>query len=235
MPIELKCRLVATDESDAIKHSGMMIETLKMHVSDAVIVDLNSLPVTSPDEKGCWDVSVSICLVDGRYDPSEELREAKQIAHLIGQHWEMFDDGKTRILESGKGRFSSGFSFMKRAELKFIPTKKVKSREVPEKTDEGYRFFNTLFMWGDITIVISGFLVIAGQMLWWILGNGWPEIPVFLPFALMISFDGDVYAWLVESQSWYGLNDASMWLLRYTPLSLFLLVIGLLLGRFKLK
>jgi len=100
----------------------------------------------------------------------------------------------------------------------------------------GYRFYfffhrSTCILVSGTAIasIITGLLIVIGQTLWWILGNGWPEIPLFIPFAFVIPMDGSVYAWLVDSGSGYGLNELAFWMLENISFSVFLVISGMAL------
>jgi len=82
------------------------------------------------------------------------------------------------------------------------------------------------FLITGVACWIVSILVIVGQALWWLLGNGWPGLPLIVPVAFLIPADSSVYEWLVGAQSWYGLNVLVLWVLEHTPFSLFLIIIG---------
>jgi hypothetical protein len=80
--------------------------------------------------------------------------------------------------------------------------------------------------------MIAGILVVASQSLWWILGSGWPALPLFVPFAFLIPMDGSVYEWLAGSGNWYRMNELALWTLEHIPFSVFLFLSGLVMTRF---
>lgn len=93
-------------------------------------------------------------------------------------------------------------------------------------------FARFLFISAGIISMISGILIVAGQLLLWMLGSGWPELPLFVPFAFLIPIDGPMFHWLAGSGIWYGLNNLALWLLEHIPFSVFLFFIGLVMTRF---
>jgi len=80
--------------------------------------------------------------------------------------------------------------------------------------------------------MIAGILVVAGQLLLWMLGSGWPGLPLFVPFAVLIPMDSSMFNWLAGSGSWYGMNKLALWMLEHIPFSAFLFLIGLVMTRF---
>ncbi len=87
-------------------------------------------------------------------------------------------------------------------------------------------------MSAGIISMIAGVLVVAGQSLLWMLGSGWPEFPLFIPFAVLVPMDDSMFHWLAGSGIWYGLNGLALWMLEHIPFSVFLFLIGLFMIRF---
>lgn len=235
MPIQLSYNFRARDESEATSFNRMMMDELKGLLPDRLDMDLQ-LPTPSSRGEDCWDAAATIFSLNGHADPAEESAEARDIADAMGGPWEKSDDGRVRVLAPGTGGFSSSYWQMNWAELRLVAAGDVGAGVAGMNLGAGQRIYH-LFSAGVYYLLRSvayvsldaGLLLFACQVLYWALGLGWPEIPLFTPFAFLLSPESSLYHWFIEPQSWLGLNRGIIGLLELTPLSLFLLLLGLLL------
>jgi len=235
MPIQLNYNFRAKGESEATSFNRMMMGDLKELLPDGLDMDIQP-PIPASQGVDCWDAGATIYCLNGRAEPAEESVFARDIADAMGAPWEKSDDERARVLAPGTGGFASSFWQMNWAELRLVPAGNLNAGHAGASPSAGYRIYR-LFSAGGYYLLRSvafvsldaGLLLFAGQVLYWALGLGWPEIPLFTPFAFLLSPESSLYYWLTEPESWFGLNRAIIGLLELTPLSLFLLVLGLLL------
>ena len=235
MPIQLTYSFRATDELDAsAQHRRMMGDLMELLPEGWDIVIRPPIPAVRDQDS--WGAEAIIQFVAGQASPAEESAQARDIADAMGAPWEKSDDGQARVLAPGTGGFSSSFWQMNWAELRLVPAAGEDAELAATDPSTGYRTFR-LFSLGGYYLLRSlafisldaGLLLFAGQALYWALGLGWPEIPLFTLFVFIASPESFFYQWLAEPESWLGLNRAIIGLLELTPLSLFLFVFGLLL------
>ena len=234
MPIQLTYSFRATDELDASdQHRRMMGDLMGLLPEGWDIVIRPPIPVTRDQDS--WEAEATVQFVAGQASPAEESALARDIADAMGAPWEKLDDG-ARVLTSGMGSFSSSFWQMNRVELRLVTAGNVGAGVAGMSSGVGhsiYRLFASaayyLFRGVAFVSLDAGLLLFAGQVLYWALGLGWPEIPLLTPFAFLISPESSLYHWLAGPESWLGLNRAIIGLLELMPLSLFLSMLGLLL------
>ena len=92
--------------------------------------------------------------------------------------------------------------------------------------------FGNLSMLGlllSITIVLSGFGLLGYQIVVWLQDGVWNAMPLMMVFTFL--FEGTAFgAWMQNPDAWVGLHQVMEWLLVNTPISLVLIVDGLILS-----
>lgn len=76
-------------------------------------------------------------------------------------------------------------------------------------------------------VFLSGFGLVAYQVFMWLKEGVWTEFPLFALFNYVFE-NTAVQEWLQHPESWIGLQKAITWILENTPLSLALIVPGLI-------
>ena len=78
------------------------------------------------------------------------------------------------------------------------------------------------------TVFLSGFGLLGYQIVDWLQDGEWNAMPLMMVFTFL--FDGTAFgAWMQNPESWVGLHQVLEWLLINTPISLVLIVDGLIL------
>ena len=78
-------------------------------------------------------------------------------------------------------------------------------------------------------VFLSGFGLLGYQVVVWLQDGVWNAMPLMLVFNFL--FDGTAFgAWMQNPDSWVGLHQVMEWLLVNTPISLVLIVDGLILS-----
>lgn len=112
-----------------------------------------------------------------------------------------------------------GFSGFLR-EAKFFFSRATALDYIGGGLSAAFGFFATL-------VALGGFGVLAYQILLWLMDGVWTAYPVMRVFNAL--FENTVlHQWMTEPGSWYGLQKLMLWLLENTPLSLALIVPGVL-------
>ncbi len=79
------------------------------------------------------------------------------------------------------------------------------------------------------TVFLSGFGLLGYQTVVWLQDGVWNAMPLMMVFTFL--FDGTALgAWMQHPDSWVGLHQVMEWLLINTPISLVLIVDGLILS-----
>lgn len=79
------------------------------------------------------------------------------------------------------------------------------------------------------TVFLSGFGLLGYQTVVWLQDGVWNAMPLMMVFSFL--FDGTAFgAWMQNPDSWVGLHQVMEWLLINTPISLVLIVDGLILS-----
>jgi hypothetical protein len=76
-----------------------------------------------------------------------------------------------------------------------------------------------------LTLLYSGAITIGLQFLAYLMYGEWEELPLFYLFALL--GPDRFMAWLDNPDSWIGLHKIVFGVLKFMPLSLFLMLLGL--------
>jgi len=84
-----------------------------------------------------------------------------------------------------------------------------------------------------VTLLYSGAIIIGLQVFVYLLYGKWEELPLFYLPALL--GPDKFMSWLDNPRSWLGLHKIVFGLLKYMPLSLFLMLVGLPLSIYELK
>ncbi len=80
-------------------------------------------------------------------------------------------------------------------------------------------------------VFLSGFGLLGYQVVDWLQDGVWNAMPLMMVFTFL--FDGTAFgAWMQNPESWVGLHQVMEWLLLNTPISLVLIVDGLILTVF---
>jgi hypothetical protein len=92
--------------------------------------------------------------------------------------------------------------------------------------------FGNLSMLGlllSFTIFLSGFGLLGYQIVIWLQDGVWNAMPLMMVFTFL--FEGTAFgAWMQNPEAWVGLHQVMEWLLVNTPISLVLIVDGLVLS-----
>ena len=79
------------------------------------------------------------------------------------------------------------------------------------------------------TIFLSGFGLLGYQIVLWLMDGVWNAMPLMMVFSFL--FEGTALGtWMQNPDSWVGLHQIVEWLLVNTPISLVLIVDGLILS-----
>ena len=79
------------------------------------------------------------------------------------------------------------------------------------------------------TVFLSGFGLLGYQIVLWLQDGVWNAMPLMMVFSFL--FEGTALgAWMQHPDSWVGLHQIVEWLLVNTPISLVLIVDGLILS-----
>ena len=80
-----------------------------------------------------------------------------------------------------------------------------------------------------LTVFLSGFGLLGYQTVVWLQDGVWNAMPLMMVFSFL--FEGTALgAWMQNPESWVGLHQVMEWLLMNTPISLVLIVDGLILS-----
>jgi hypothetical protein len=80
-----------------------------------------------------------------------------------------------------------------------------------------------------LTVFLSGFGLLGYQTVVWLQDGVWNAMPLMMVFSFL--FEGTALgAWMQNPDSWVGLHQVMEWLLINTPISLVLIVDGLILS-----
>ena len=92
--------------------------------------------------------------------------------------------------------------------------------------------FGNLSMLGlllSFAIFLSGFGLLGYQIVVWLQDGVWNAMPLMMVFNFL--FEGTAFgAWMKNPEAWIGLHQVMEWLLINTPISLVLIVDGLILS-----
>jgi len=92
--------------------------------------------------------------------------------------------------------------------------------------------FGNLSMLGlllSFTVFLSGFGLLGYQIVIWLQDGVWNAMPLMMVFTFL--FEGTAFgAWMQNPEAWVGLHQVMEWLLVNTPISLVLIVDGLVLS-----
>ena len=92
--------------------------------------------------------------------------------------------------------------------------------------------FGNLSMLGlllSFTVFLSGFGLLGYQIVIWLQDGVWNAMPLMMVFTFL--FEGTAFgAWMQNPEAWLGLHQVMEWLLVNTPISLVLIVDGLVLS-----
>lgn len=92
--------------------------------------------------------------------------------------------------------------------------------------------FGNLSMLGlllSFTVFLSGFGLLGYQIVVWLQDGIWNAMPLMMVFTFL--FEGTAFgAWMQNPEAWMGLHQVMEWLLVNTPISLVLIVDGLILS-----
>lgn len=92
--------------------------------------------------------------------------------------------------------------------------------------------FGNLSMLGlllSFAIFLSGFALLGYQVVVWLQDGVWNAMPLMLVFNFL--FEGTAFGdWMKNPEAWVGLHQVLEWLLINTPISLVLIVDGLILS-----
>ena len=75
-----------------------------------------------------------------------------------------------------------------------------------------------------ILLIIAGFIVIGFQVIVYLLYGDWIELSLL---DLAQSGPYSFVVWLYNPTSWIGLHKITFWVLDFTPISVFLILVGL--------
>ena len=82
-----------------------------------------------------------------------------------------------------------------------------------------------------VMIFIAGLGLFGYQTMLWLQDGTWTEFPLFLVFNFL--FENTVlHQWMLQPESWLGLQKLFSWILEYTPLSLALMIPGISIALF---
>jgi hypothetical protein len=84
-----------------------------------------------------------------------------------------------------------------------------------------------------VTLLYSGAIIIGLQLFVYLLYGTWEELPLFYLFALL--GPDKFMSWLDNPRSWLGLHKIVFGILKFMPLSLFLMFVGLPLSLYEIK
>jgi hypothetical protein len=100
------------------------------------------------------------------------------------------------------------------------------------------RFTVVDYVFGSLSVVglllcfavfLSGFGLVGYQIVVWLQDGVWNAMPLMMVFSFL--FDGTAFgAWMQNPDAWTGLHQVMEWLLINTPISLVLIVDGLILS-----
>ena len=92
--------------------------------------------------------------------------------------------------------------------------------------------FGNLSLFGLLlcsAVFLSGFGLLGYQIVVWLQEGVWNAMPLMMVFSFL--FDGTAFgAWMQNPDTWVGLHQVMEWLLINTPISLVLIVDGLVLS-----
>jgi hypothetical protein len=92
--------------------------------------------------------------------------------------------------------------------------------------------FGNLSMLGlllSFTVFLSGFGLLGYQIVVWLQDGVWNAMPLMIVFTFL--FEGTAFGdWMQNPEAWVGLHQVMEWLLVNTPISLVLIVDGLVLS-----
>ncbi|UCD11492.1 MAG: hypothetical protein JSU88_12755 [Nitrospinaceae bacterium] len=148
-------------------------------------------------------------------NPYDHHRWIEQLSQFSRQMLLFFDEVKLAALALGKKGLSG---LMK--ETRFFFSKATALDYIGGGLSAAFGFFSTL-------VVLGGFGLLAYQVLLWLMDGVWTEYPVILVFNALFE-NTALHQWMNAPESWLGLQKLVHWLLENTPLSLALIVPGLL-------
>lgn len=73
----------------------------------------------------------------------------------------------------------------------------------------------------------SGFGLLGYQVFFWLKDGVWTEFPLLVVFNALFE-NTALGSWISHPESWYGLQTVTLWILENVPLSLALIVLGLI-------
>ena len=154
--------------------------------------------------------------------------QEKQI-HFDFKQWVYQGSEAIKVLTEFSGELFQG--------LKFYFTKFAKAAYHQTRF-----FFSRLTLWdylcGGINATVgfiaalvffSGLGLVAYQVFLWIKDGAWTEYPIFILFNFLFE-NTALHQWINQPDSWFGLQKLLFWILENTPLSLALIVPGLLMA-----
>lgn len=78
-------------------------------------------------------------------------------------------------------------------------------------------------------VFLSGFGLVGYQVVLWLKDGVWSEYPLFMVFNFIFE-NTALHSWVQQPESWYGLQKVVVWTLENIPLSLSLIVPGMLVA-----
>ncbi len=84
-----------------------------------------------------------------------------------------------------------------------------------------------------VILLYSGAIIIGLQVFVYLMYEEWEELPLF--FLLALLWPDKFMSWLDNPGSWLGLHKIVLGLLKFIPLSLFLMLAGLPLSLYEVK
>jgi len=148
-------------------------------------------------------------------NPFDHQRWIEQLFHFLRQ-FRLFGGEVKEALFLLIRKALSGFL----REAKFFFSRATLLDYVGGGLSAAFGFFATL-------VAVGGFGLLAYQVLLWLMEGVWTAFPVMRVFSALFE-NTALHHWVVQPESWFGLQKLVLWLLENTPLSLALIVPGVL-------
>ena len=158
----------------------------------------------------------------------------------------MHSAGKTHFNISEK--IEAGFKYFDLFKLFLLELKEAlnpywqkivsKSKKEYENVSNHWTIWDTVFgllaaalIFCSLLVLASGFVIFAYQVFIWLESGLWEEIPLLVAFNFVFQ-NTTLHQWILNPESWFGLHQIITWTLENVPLSLTLMIEGIMLTGF---
>jgi hypothetical protein len=154
--------------------------------------------------------------------------QEKQI-HFDYQQWVYQGSEAMKTLIEFTGELFQGlkFLFIKFSKVAYQQTRFFFSRLT--RWDYLYCSINTFVSFIATMVFCSGLGLLAYQVFLWIKDGAWTDYSVFVMFNFLLE-NTALHQWINQPESWLGLQRILFWLFENTPLSLALIVPGIMVA-----